>query len=148
MHNCYNTREPAQCTGYSTVNSTYVDPALSMCHDPDGSCVAAYHDCPHKGISSQVDSTGIVIKTEAIHNHIVYAKCLCLGEWSGAGCTEPPPPPPTEEPWPDPYASAAPAAARPRLLAAAAAVLGTLAWLRTEGGFARPRTIYDTCRDS
>jgi len=75
-----------------------------MCDDVDGICVAAYHDCPSNGVSTQVDSTGIVITPEEKHNSIVLARCFCLDDWSGAGCTEPPPPPPTEEPWPDPYA--------------------------------------------
>jgi len=98
--NCYNARTPEECS----VNATS-DPTAGMCQDPAGHCVAAYHDCPSKGISSQVDSDGIVIKSDQNHNFIVYARCFCLDAWSGAGCTEEPPPPPTEEPWPDPYDS-------------------------------------------
>jgi len=82
-----------------------VDAAAGLCASEDGDCVAAYHSCPYKGISSQVDSSGIFIKADSTHNLIVYARCLCLDAWSAAGCTEEPPPPPTEEPWPDPYDS-------------------------------------------
>ena len=74
-----------------------------MCQGDDSDCVAAYHDCPYKGVSSQVDSEGIVIKPGEKHNQIIKATCYCLNDWSGAGCTNPPQPPPTEEPWPDPY---------------------------------------------
>ena len=65
-----------------------------------------HHDCPAKGISSQVDSDGIDIAEEAWHNQIVYARCACV-EWSGNDCSIPPPPPPTVEPWPDPQAASA-----------------------------------------
>ena len=67
-------------------------------------CIEAYHECPHRGVSIQVDSTDIVIAEAAKHNQIIYAKCVCADAWSGNDCTMPPLPPPTIEPWPDPYA--------------------------------------------
>ena len=79
------------------------DVAAGMCQNLNDDCSAAYHECPNKGISVQVDSTGIVIAVEAKHNKIVRAICVCELSWSGNDCTMPPLPPPTNEPWPDPY---------------------------------------------
>ena len=95
---CTNERSPSVC---DLGNGT--DPTIGLCQSIDDNCVAAYHDCPYKGISSQVDSTGIVIEPLPRHNTILYARCVCLDEWSGNDCTIEPPPPPTLQPWPDPY---------------------------------------------
>ena len=105
-----------------------------MCTDVNDNCVAAYHDCPHNGISLQVDSEGITIPQEEKHNQILYARCQCINKWSGADCSIDPPKPPTEEPWPDPYEGfvegAAPPAHRPTLLGGALAAAAALALLR------------------
>lgn len=112
---CINERVPRTCG----LNGT--DPTIGMCTSIDDTCVAAFHDCPSRGISSQVDSEGITIALEPDrHNQIVYARCVCLDEWAGNDCSIPPPPPPTEQPWPDPRQMASGAAsalrARPSLL--------------------------------
>lgn len=116
---CYNERIPEPCGANLTAMAASTqgidvalaalisDPSAGMCMLEEDTCVSAYHDCPHKGVSEQVDSTGIVIRAEAHHNKIVYARCFCKDDWSGAGCTIEPPPPPTEEPWPDPYDASA-----------------------------------------
>jgi len=104
--NCYNEREPAQCT----LDSSAPSATAGMCLDLNDDCVAAYHDCAANGISIQVDSTGIVLAQEAKHNQIIFARCTCTDAYSGNDCSMDPLPPPTIEPWPDPYAgtSAAP----------------------------------------
>ena len=107
---CINEKQPEMCVlsnidEESEANaSTRVEVTEGMCTELSDSCVQAYHDCPDKGISIQVDSTGIVIAVEARHNQIVFARCICKDAWSGNDCTMPPLPPPTVEPWPDPYA--------------------------------------------
>jgi len=130
--NCINARVPEVCSPNSTVDATG-----GMCTNIDDDCVAAYHDCPSNGISLQVDSEGIVIAVEPRHNTILYARCVCVDEWSGNDCSVPPPEPPTEQPWPDPYegfsfGSPAPRASRPGLLGVAVA-LATALGLRTTG---------------
>ena len=98
---CQNEFVPQPCV--LDANGTSNDVAAGMCQNLMDDCSAAYHSCPDKGISVQVDSTGIVIAVEAKHNQVVKAVCICANSWSGNDCTMPPLPPPTIEPWPDPY---------------------------------------------
>ena len=93
---CFNEVVPETCALGNTTN-----PAEGLCMSIEDTCVAAYHDCPHKGVSSQVDSSGIVIAEAAKHNNIINARCLCEGAWSGNDCSLPPPSPPKMQPWPD-----------------------------------------------
>ena len=107
--------------------SAATDPTTGMCTSVQDTCVAAYHDCPHNGISLQVDSEGITIPQEEKHNQILYARCQCINKWSGADCSIDPPKPPTEEPWPDPYAAAAQSGAGRDAAPVAAALAAALA---------------------
>jgi len=104
---CFNDKAPAPCTREAVdANSNetqLVDSAEGLCQSLLDDCIAAYHDCPQKGVSIQVDSTGIVIAVAPKHNQIVFAKCECSDAWSGNDCSMPPLPPPTIQPWPDPY---------------------------------------------
>ena len=118
---CVQAREPEMCE----LNAT--DPTTGMCTSVQDTCVAAYHDCPHNGISLQVDSEGITIPQEEKHNQILYARCQCINKWSGADCSIDPPKPPTEEPWPDPYAAAAQSGAGRDAAPVAAALAAALA---------------------
>jgi len=98
---CENDHTPAPCVLSSGGNLT--DAAEGLCTNLLDDCIVAYHDCPQKGASVQIDSTGIVIAEAPKHNQIVFAKCICRDAWSGNDCSMPPLPPPTIEPWPDPY---------------------------------------------
>ena len=96
---CYNERVPEP---FINVNRTHSPATVGMCSQVTDHCVAAWHDCPQRGFSQQVDATGVVIPEEPKHNHIVYARCECTSGWSGNDCSIPPTPPPTLEPWPEP----------------------------------------------
>ena len=136
---CENDKAPAPCSVDS--NGTVIDSAEGLCTNLLDDCIAAYHECPQRGVSIQVDSGGIVIAEEVKHNQIVYARCICRDAWSGNDCTMPPLPPPPIQPWPDPYEEVDAAAAAEAALQATSAASGRRGGAAWHGGAAAAAAV-------